>query len=832
MPLPENIQAALHDKIESIALATQEMDPSFQDKPSLVGIISQVEEIKAALAPHQEAALSVCTDWWDKALTAALLDQFGEASEGLALLRDIAEWMKSTLSASPTPPLHDLITHAAALLEIPIPEETKQLWETPSENGAVTEDNLETLENAIISIYQDEQLPAQTGASPETGPPSGQNNDHPAEAGPSSQDLEPEILDFTDTLFDESLIYDFIDEAETHLEAIEPEILNLESHPENMSLVDEIFRPVHSIKGSAGFLGVKALVGFAHEVENLLDAARKGTIPVSRDMTQTFLEAIDVIKTMLSQLRVVSDRHFSGDGAGEPLPPVPVQRVLAQVRAHLNGDVLPPSTVAQTDEDLKIGEILLSEGEISRDDLQKALSLQSRGLGEILVQEGGVPPDKIEAALEKQQSVSSRPRGSIRVDIEKLDNLMNLVGELVISQTQVADQIQNNNHTKNGEDFGKNIGQLGKITKEMQDQVMSLRMVPLRPILQKMTRVVRDVSQKSGKSVRLIFSGEDTEVDKTVSEMLNDPLVHIFRNSVDHGIESPSEREAAGKEPEGVIRLSAKHEGGNIVIEISDDGKGLNKDRILQKAAEKGLITPDTQLNDSQIHQLIMTPGFSTVEKITDISGRGVGLDVVRRNIEELRGSIEIQSTEGKGSCFTIRLPLTLAIIDGMVILSGGKKFILPTLSIIRTLQPKAEEIKTIQGKGEMITSMDSLLPLIRMDWLYALRDVPIAPTKGLAVVVENHKGENYALLVDELLGQQQVVVKNLGPLIPDNMGIAGGTILADGHVGLILDMSSIPDAFKKIRRAQPPKTNKEEDTIAAGTETHEDLTPLPSSTG
>ncbi|MDA1001360.1 MAG: ATP-binding protein, partial [bacterium] len=508
------------------------------------------------------------------------------------------------------------------------------------------------------------------------------------------------------------------------------------------------------------------------------------------------------------------------------LPPVQVRQVLGRVRAHLSGTAHPAGTVEpknDSDENLRIGEILLSEGNISNDDLQKALSLQNRGIGEILVAEGVVLPEKIQAALEKQHAVSDRPRGSIRVDIERLDNLMNLVGELVISQTQVADYFRKDGHFENDGEFGRNIGHLGKTTKEMQDQVMSLRMVPLRPILQKMTRVVRDVAQKSGKNVRLLLSGEDTEVDKTVNEMLNDPLVHILRNSVDHGIETPTDRKAAGKSPEGVIHLSAKHESGNIVIEISDDGKGLDKTRILRKAVEKGLVQADAQLSDSQIHQMIMSPGFSTAEKITDISGRGVGLDVVKRNIEQLRGNIEVQSTEGKGSRFTIRLPLTLAIIDGMLVLSGGNKFILPALSIIRTLQPKPEEIKAIQGKGEVISTADDLWPLIRMDRLYGLRDVPIAPADGLAVIVENHKGENYALLVDELLGQQQVVVKSLGPLIPEGMGIAGGTILADGRVGLILDLAGIPAAFQKFRNSRRAKKSLPQEN-APGPEDHDAL--------
>lgn len=439
-----------------------------------------------------------------------------------------------------------------------------------------------------------------------------------------------------------------------------------------------------------------------------------------------------------------------------------------------------------------IGQILTEKGEITKHHLEDALKQQGRKIGEILVENRATIPDKIDVALQTQQTQrqSRLQSRTVKVDTAKLDNLFDLVGELVIANTLVCGEMQsvNNNGTS------KNLSQLSKITKDIQDQVMSMRMVSLKQTFQKMSRLVRDVSLHAGKKIKLTISGEDTELDKNVIEEIADPLVHILRNSIDHGIEPENERIAKGKPKEGTIRLSAFHRGGNIIIEIEDDGKGLQKDMIVKKAIEKGLINDQSELNDNQIYNLIFAPGFSTADKVTNISGRGVGTDVVKKNIEKLRGKVEVTSEEGNGTVFTIKLPLTLAIIDGIVVNVGDTRYIIPTTSIEESIRPKKEEISTIKNQGEVINMRGNLFPLVRLHKLYNIDTTKTNPWEAIVVIVES-EGGRFSILVDELLGQQQVVIKSLGDRFKDVKGISGGAILGDGKVGLILDTSGIRDA-------------------------------------
>lgn len=343
-----------------------------------------------------------------------------------------------------------------------------------------------------------------------------------------------------------------------------------------------------------------------------------------------------------------------------------------------------------------IGEILTEKGEITEPQLEEALNRQKRKIGEILIDEGAASSDKIDSALESQQTqrITKVQSRTVKVDTNKLDNLFDLVGELVIANTLICGEMKS--ASNNGNSTSKNLSQLTKITKDIQDQVMSMRMVSLKQTFQKMSRLVRDVSLRSGKKVKLAISGEDTELDKNVIEELADPLVHILRNSIDHGIEPEGDRVAKGKPKGGSVKLRAFHKGGNIVIQIEDDGKGLQKDKILKKAMDKGLVTDQSSLTDNQIYNLIFAPGLSTAEKVTNISGRGVGMDVVKKNIEKLRGKVEVASQEGKGSIFTISLPLTLAIIDGIVVNVGNTKYIIPTvLSKNHYVQRKKKSVQS-----------------------------------------------------------------------------------------------------------------------------------------
>jgi two-component system chemotaxis sensor kinase CheA len=404
----------------------------------------------------------------------------------------------------------------------------------------------------------------------------------------------------------------------------------------------------------------------------------------------------------------------------------------------------------------------------------------------------------VAAALreQKQSEGAAGPAAAgsqmVKVETHKLDGLIDLVGELVITQSLVT----SNEAVKRLKEqkFNKDLAQVSRITSELQRNAMSLRMVQMSNTFRRMNRLVRDLAHKFEKDVEFVSIGEDTEIDRGMVEAIYDPLVHMIRNALDHGLESPKERIAHGKPPKGVVTLKSYHQGGNVVIELSDDGRGLDEEKVIQKAEEKGLIQPGEILTTQQIHNLVFQPGFSTVDKVTEISGRGVGMDVVRKSIEQLRGKVDFTSIPGQGSNFTIRLPLTLAIIDGMVVRVGDNRYILPTISINESFRPKPEEYFTVKNQGEMIKVRDNLLPLMRLDRIVNVQGAVRDPSEALVVVVEN-EGQRRCLLVDEVLGKQEVVIKSLGERLKYVRALAGGTILGDGRVGLILDVNGLFDA-------------------------------------
>ena len=379
---------------------------------------------------------------------------------------------------------------------------------------------------------------------------------------------------------------------------------------------------------------------------------------------------------------------------------------------------------------------------------------------------------------------------SIRVGIDKVDALINMVGELVITQSMLS-QFSEDFDVSNIDKLCDGLKQLERNTRELQENVMQIRMLPISFSFNRFPRLVHDLSNQLGKKIELKLSGESTELDKTVMEKIGDPLVHLVRNSLDHGIEMPEERLAAGKPETGTIHLNAYHEGGNIVIEIKDDGAGLNKDRILQKAIERGLIKEDEKLSDERIYELIFRAGFSTAEQVSDVSGRGVGMDVVKRNINDLDGSVEIKSEQGKGSVFTIRLPLTLAILDGQLIRVGNQTYIIPLVSIVESLQTKVENTKTIAGDVELYRLRNDYIPVVRLHSVFNIECDSTKLEEGLLVVAET-EGQKIGLFVDDLLAQQQVVIKSLETNYQKIEGISGATILGDGTVAMILDISSL----------------------------------------
>jgi two-component system chemotaxis sensor kinase CheA len=381
-------------------------------------------------------------------------------------------------------------------------------------------------------------------------------------------------------------------------------------------------------------------------------------------------------------------------------------------------------------------------------------------------------------------------REAMRVDAARLDLLIEHIGELVIAEAMVSQSLELREETSVG--LAKNVDRLDKICRELQEIGLSLRMIPVRPVFRKMKRLVRDLSRKSGRPIKLTTQGEDTELDRSVVEMIGDPLVHLLRNAVDHGIEKdPIARLNAGKDQTGAITLTAYHRGGNIVIEVEDDGCGLDRDAILAKAVERGLVREGQALTDREIHHLIFEPGFSTADTVTDVSGRGVGMDVVRRSIEQLRGGIEIESSSGRGTKFRINLPLTLAIIDGMVVKVGTELYIVPTLSVVRLVRPAPEDLSTVRNRGEMLRFEEDLIPLFRLDRLFEVDGARQGLDETVVVIVES-EGRRLGLMTDDLEGQQQIVIKSLGDNLQGTPGLAGGAIMSDGNVAVILDVAGL----------------------------------------
>ncbi len=442
-----------------------------------------------------------------------------------------------------------------------------------------------------------------------------------------------------------------------------------------------------------------------------------------------------------------------------------------------------------------LGAILVESGVVSPAVLEQALSQQKR-VGEILVEQKAVTPHQLEQALntQRQQEAASHTKKtdttSIRVDTAKIDKLINLVGELVITQSMLSD-LGSRFEIKQLPVLLERVAQLERNTREIQERVMGIRMLPIGTAFSRFPRLVRDLSTKAGKKIQLVLSGEETELDKTVIESIGDPLTHLVRNSADHGLEPPEERLDNNKSEVGTIRLNAFHEGGSICITVEDDGRGLSRDKIIAKAIKQGLIGENEKLSDDQIWPLIFRPGFSTAEKVTDVSGRGVGMDVVKRNIEALGGTVSIKTVTGKGTTFTLKLPLTLAIIEGMTVRVGKETYIVPLLSILESIQPKAGTIKTVVGKGELINVRGTYLPMIRMYEVFVLEPEYTNPMKSILLILET-EGERVAVMVDEILGQQQVVIKSMEQNFRKVEGIAGATILGDGTVGFILDVRGL----------------------------------------
>ncbi len=439
----------------------------------------------------------------------------------------------------------------------------------------------------------------------------------------------------------------------------------------------------------------------------------------------------------------------------------------------------------------KLGEILVRRGIITEDELDEILAIQrdsNKKIGDIIVEKGLADEKTVQSALGEQNKIKSRIQATtVRVETKKLDTLLNLLGEIVISQSSIA-RFADELNEQQGFRLKNALYGMDRITREFQEQIMAIRMIPIGPTFEQFRRFVRDAAGELGKEIRLDIRGGETELDKTVIEQISDPLKHMIRNAIDHGIEMPVEREKAGKKRTGTIVLNAYHQEGNVFIEIMDDGRGLDRAAIRRKAIERGLIKGDEEMSERQVQELLFMPGFSTAEKVGELSGRGVGMDVVRTNIEALRGTVEIFSEEGKGTNVRIKLPLTLAIIEGMLVRVGKNVYIIPLLSIIESLQPSKESIRTIEGKGEVILVRDEYVPLLRLYEHFGVDADVVNPWECLVVVVESGRSR-MGIMVDDLIGQQQIVIKSLDNYITRSRALSGAAIMGDGTVALIIDV-------------------------------------------
>ncbi len=595
----------------------------------------------------------------------------------------------------------------------------------------------------------------------------------PEAAAPAEK---PEAIVFQD----EALVRDFIVESLEYIGEIEVNILNLEQNPEDREYINVIFRPFHSIKGVAGFLNLNVIRDLAHNLENLLDKARNGELTVTPPVIDVVLDGSDALKSMILQVKEQLE------GRTDAAEFADTTSIYERIKAIDEGRAEPAQKPA------KLGEILKTDGVITEKGLDTGLKATQaepgKRLGEALIEEGIATPKQVTQALRKQAEQAA-DTATIRVDIRKLDDIIDMVGELVITHSMIQQNISRTLSADRA--LTQNVAQFSRITSGLQRASTSLRMVPIKQTFQRMSRLIRDLAKNNGKNVGIELDGEDTEIDRNMVDEIYNPLVHLVRNAVDHGLETPEERLRSGKPERGLVRLKAYHRGGNIIIEISDDGRGLNREKIIKKAEKNGILSGGEVLTDQEVFRLILLPGLSTAEKVTDVSGRGVGMDVVKQAVEKLRGKIEIESRPAAGTRFVTSFPLTLAIIDGMIVQVGTERYILPTTAIRQALRPASDAYTNAVGKGEMIHAMGHLYPLVRLNDLFAIRDSIQNPMEAIMVLTEG-EGRSKCLMVDEILGKTEVVIKSLGDGMKNLRGISGGAILGDGQIGLILDVEGI----------------------------------------
>ncbi len=717
-------------------------------------------------------------------------------SDGSFMIKELSDVIDRCVASADTiqpidlPGLAQLHTDLQAIVMLSSGESEKGAC--PSALPATARQTSELVEKLVLNEVADataavEQVSRQlkelhdlcTGAAPSgqnapSKPPAAAQTSEPA--APAAVERPPIAEERVISEGDAPLALEFVGEAQGHLDAAEASLLKLEEDASDTSEVNAVFRAFHTIKGVAGFLELRQIGALAHAAETLLDLARKGKLRLAGARLDVVLEARDVMKLMVG---AVESAAKSGQAPGRQDG---LEGLLSRLEAATkeNADAATqarPVPPAKTESAPKIE----AAPPVETAPKQEASAAVPRA-----EEQAPKPPAKASAAA-SQAAAQSAGEAVVKVATGRLDSLINTVGELVIAQAMVSQDL--GIAAAGNQRLARNLSHLGKITRGLQELSMSMRMVPIAGVFQKMARLARDVGRKAGKEVDFVQIGGETELDRNVVEAISDPLVHMVRNAIDHGLENPEDRVKVGKPREGKLILKACHQAGNVVIEITDDGRGLNQKKIVQKALAAGLVKEGQELSEQQIFMLIFHPGLSTADKVTDISGRGVGMDVVRKNVEALRGRIEIASVLGKGSTFTVRLPLTLAVIDGLIVKVGTQRYIIPITSIEQSIRPTAKQVSSVQNRGEMCMVRDRLLPVVRLHRQFNVTPKTEDPTAALLVIVQ--EGTNRCcLMVDEVVSQQQVVIKSVGKEIGQLRGVAGCAILGDGNVSLILDVA------------------------------------------
>jgi two-component system chemotaxis sensor kinase CheA len=646
----------------------------------------------------------------------------------------------------------------------------------------------------------------------------------------------------------DEILGEFLVESHENLDQLDRDLVALEQEPGSRALLGSIFRTIHTIKGTSGFLGFGALESVTHVGENLLSKLRDGEIVLTQEIAGVLLQLVDAVRSILEAIEA-SGEEGSPDHpdliarltalqsgqvapAAAPQAEAPVEAepevpaVQAVTVASHNVPVtepapaLEPAAVVASAPGLPtpatdlaappLGEMLVERGVVQPEDVSVALMEQQvaadgKPLGQILVEHGKASKDDVGEALESQAAAKrSVADSTIRVDVDLLDSLMRLVGELVLTRNQIvqhAGGLGDQNLTRASQ-------RLNLIASELQEGVMKTRMQPIDHVWSKLTRVVRDLGVSLGKQVKLEMQGRDTELDKTILEAVKDPLTHLVRNAVDHGIESTEERVAAGKTPEGTLLLRAYHEGGQVIVEITDDGGGINPKKIAAKALERGLVTADelARMSEREMTSMIFLPGFSTAAKVTNVSGRGVGMDVVKTNIEKIGGTVDVQSTHGEGSTFRIKIPLTLAIIPALTVKCAGDRYAIPQVSLVELVRLEGEDaskgMEQISG-APVLRLRGSLLPLVHLDNELGLAEERAAEQRATFIVVLQAEDRQFGLVVDEVLDTEEIVVKPLSQQLKGLAVYAGATILGDGRVALILDALAVAQQAHVVNAAR-----------------------------